>query len=102
VDVQAEDPDAVAAWTTDPAVAPHGGESIVDLIARVSKWLAGRAGHGGRTVAVTHASVIRAAIVIALEAPAESFWRIDIAPLEHTVLHERNARWTLRSAGTPG
>ena len=26
-------------WLTDPAAAPHGGESIVDLIDRVAGWL---------------------------------------------------------------
>ena len=48
-----------------------------------------------RLTAVTHPAVIRAAILIALEAPPKSFWRIDIAPASRTVLHFRG-RWTLR------
>jgi broad specificity phosphatase PhoE len=100
-DLHAEDPDAVAAWMGDPTAAPHGGESIVDLLDRVNAWLAARAGRGGRTLAVTHAGVIRAAIVVALGAPAQAFWRIDIAPLSHTVLHEHDGHWTLRRTGTP-
>ncbi len=95
-DLHAEDADAVAAWMSDPAAAPHGGESIADLLDRVHAWLAARAGRGGRTLAVTHAGFIRAAIVVALGAPAQAFWRIDIAPLSHTILHERDGRWTVR------
>jgi broad specificity phosphatase PhoE len=46
---------------------------------------------------VTHASVIRAAIVCALEAEPRSFWRIDIAPLSLTRLSGNHGRWTLVS-----
>ena len=46
-------------------------------------------------MAVTHPAVIRAVILIALDAPPKSFWRIDIAPASRTVLHFRG-RWTLR------
>jgi len=100
-DIHAEDPDAVAAWMTDPAAAPPGGESLIDLLDRVKQWLAGRAGRAGQTLAVTHAGVIRAAIVVALEAPAQAFWRIDVAPLSYTILHERDGQWTLRSVSHP-
>ena len=48
-------------------------------------------------VAVTHPAVIRAAILIALDAPPKSFWRIDIAPVSRTVMHFRGHAWTLRS-----
>jgi broad specificity phosphatase PhoE len=50
-----------------------------------------------RLVAVTHPAVIRAAILIALDAPPKSFWRIDIAPVSRTVMHFRGHAWTLRS-----
>jgi broad specificity phosphatase PhoE len=81
------------AWLTEPDRAPHGGESIVDLVERVAGWLGSVGQH---TVAVTHPAVIRAAILLALAAPAKSFWRVDIAPVSCTVLHSRNGRWTLR------
>ena len=42
-----------------------------------------------RLVAVTHPAVIRAAILVALDAPPKSFWRIDIAPVSRTVMHFR-------------
>jgi broad specificity phosphatase PhoE len=89
-------PEELQLWLTDPAQAPHGGESIVNLIDRVAEWLQAVAGAGERTVAVTHPAVIRAAILLALDIPPKSFWRIDIAPVSRTVLHFRGQCWTLR------
>ncbi|MCV7172588.1 histidine phosphatase family protein [Mycobacterium manitobense] len=91
-------PAELAIWLTDPARAPHGGESVVDLIGRVGTWMESLTSRRGRLVAVTHPSVIRAAILIALDAPPKSFWRIDIAPVSRTVMHFRGHAWTLRSA----
>jgi len=76
-EVRAQEPEALAEWLRDPEAAPHGGESIVGLIGRVAAWLETQNGMRGKTVAVTHASVIRAAIVHAIEASPRSFWRID-------------------------
>jgi broad specificity phosphatase PhoE len=87
----------LAIWLTDPTRAPHGGESVVDLIDRVNGWMEALTGRRARLVAVTHPAVIRAAVVIALDAPPKSFWRIDIAPASRTVLHFRGHAWTLRS-----
>lgn len=83
-------------WLTDPAGAPHGGESIVALMDRVAGWLDALTGDASPAVAVTHPAVIRAAILRGLDAPPKSFWRIDIAPASRTVLHFRSGRWTLR------
>jgi broad specificity phosphatase PhoE len=96
-----EDPIAVAAWIEDPAAAPHGGESLLALLERVRGWLEARAGDGSRTVAVTHAGVIRAAVVCALDAPVVAFWRLDVAPLSRTVLHAHDGRWTVRAVNLP-
>jgi broad specificity phosphatase PhoE len=96
-EVQAQQPEAVAEWIRDPASAPHGGESVVALIARVAVWLEAQQAVPGITVAITHASVIRAAIVGALQTEARSFWHIDIAPLSLTELSANNGRWTLVS-----
>ncbi|WP_066902403.1 histidine phosphatase family protein [Mycolicibacterium houstonense] len=87
----------LAVWLTDPTQAPHGGESVVELVRRVRRWMDGLAPLQGRLVAVTHPAVIRAAILVALDAPPKSFWRIDIAPLSRTVMHFRGQAWTLRS-----
>ena len=51
-----------------------------------------------RLVVVTHPSVIRGAILVALNAPPKSFWRIDIAPVSRTVMYFRGHAWTLRSS----
>jgi broad specificity phosphatase PhoE len=83
-------------WLSEPDQAPHGGESIVDLTERVAGWLDSLVEGRSRTVAVTHPAVIRAAILLALDIPPKSFWRIDIAPVSLTTLHHRNHCWTLR------
>ncbi len=88
--------DELAVWLTDPARAPHGGESIAGLIERVALWLKSLTGNTVATVAVTHPAVIRAAILAALDGPPESLWRIDIAPVSRTAMHFRDGRWTLR------
>lgn len=98
-DVQAREPAAVAAWLRDSSVAPHGGESIDTLMRRVEQWLTAEQAHHQRSIVVTHASIIRAAIVHAIEAAPQSFWRIDIAPLSVTRLSGANGRWNLTAAG---
>lgn len=105
-DVAAHDPAAVTAWLSDPAAAPHGGEPLVDVLGRVADLLADpdlvagddRAPH---VVLVTHAAVVRAAVLAVLGAPAAGFWRIDVAPLTSTVLRGTPGRWTLRTAAGP-
>ena len=86
-------------WLTDPTQAPHGGESVVDVVTRVGDWLDSLADRRGRLVAVTHPSVVRAAVVHALNAPPASFWRVDVGPVCRTVMHLRGGSWTLRSTG---
>lgn len=88
------------AWRTDPARAPHGGESIAALVDRAAQWLDSLTSNAAGTVAVTHPAVIRAAIVAVLDAPPESFWRIDIAPVSQTVMHFRGHAWKIRSTST--
>ncbi len=94
--LRAVGPAELEAWLTDPARAPHGGESIVDLMRRVAGWLESLTGEATPAVAVTHPAVIRAAILDALDMPPKSFWRIDIAPVSRVVMHFRAGRWTLR------
>jgi broad specificity phosphatase PhoE len=98
-DVYAREPEAVAAWLSDPAAAPHGCESVVSLTQRVADWLVGEKAHHRRSIVVTHSAIIRAAVVQALGAPAQSFWRIDIAPLSITRLSGDDNRWNLTSFG---
>jgi broad specificity phosphatase PhoE len=95
-DLQAEEPEALAAWLSDPDAAPHGGESLSALCRRVAAWLAACNRQEGRMIAVTHQPVIRAAIVSVLDAPLRSFWRIDVAPLSIADLRGDGVRWRLR------
>jgi broad specificity phosphatase PhoE len=97
-DVLASEPDAIAVWSHDAAAAPHGGESILDLMQRVAEWLAGERIHHRQSIVVTHPTIIRASIVQAIGAPPQSFWRVDIAPLSITSLSGTEDRWNLVSA----
>ncbi|MFF7728880.1 histidine phosphatase family protein [Streptomyces sp. NPDC008001] len=97
-ELSASEPGALAAWLTDPGAAPHGGESVRDVVARAGTWLDGLP--DGRVLAVTTPAVIRAALVHALALPAESFWRLDVQPLTLTELSGRGGRWNLR-CGAP-
>ncbi|MFJ4658340.1 histidine phosphatase family protein [Nocardia sp. NPDC088792] len=81
-------------WLTDPTYRGHGGESVIEVIERTGEWLADIAADGEPTIGVTHPSVIRAALLVALDAPAKSFWRIDVPPVCVTRLHYRG-EWTV-------
>jgi broad specificity phosphatase PhoE len=94
-EVQAACPDQAERWMRDPNAAPHGGESIAQLSERVAGWLSVQAQARGYLVAITHAGVIRAAILCALKAPLASFWAIDVSPLAITELHSRTDGWAL-------
>ena len=97
-DLYAEDPAAMAQWLTDPASTPHNGESIIALIKRIEDWLTTLVAEEKKhTIAITHPAVIRAAILHTLNAPPQSFWRIDIVPLTLTDLRHNGRIWTLRS-----
>jgi len=95
-EVTADEPEAVGDWLSDPGRAPHGGESVRDLCARVDAWLTGLAAEPGRVLAVVEPDVVRAAVVCALGAPAGSFWRVDVEPLTATDFSGRSGRWNLR------
>ena len=97
LDVQESDPDGIAAWTSQSDAAPHGGESVIALLERISGWLDALKQEDGRIVAVTHPAVIRAAIVLGIDAKPISFWRIDIAPLCRVSIQGNASHWTLRS-----
>jgi broad specificity phosphatase PhoE len=94
-DVAAREPDGFRAWLGDPDAAPHGGESLAALLLRVGGWLAESLARDSATLAITHASVVRAAIVSALGAGSSSFWRIDVAPLSVARLSGQDGRWNL-------
>jgi len=61
------------AWMSDPDARPHGDESLRGFAARVGRWLDGQAQLERGAVVVTHAGVIKAALVHALRMPVEAF-----------------------------
>jgi broad specificity phosphatase PhoE len=91
------EPRKLVRWMRDPSTAPHGGESIPQVLERVAAWLREQEREPGHTVAVTHSSVIRAAIVHVIQAQLPAFWRIDVTPLSRTELRTNGRRWVLRS-----
>ncbi len=94
-----KEPRKLVSWIRNPSSAPHGGESIPQVMSRVGAWMGERMKDKGHTVAVTHAAVIRAAIVHVIEAQPQSFWRIDVVPLSKTDLRTNGRRWVLRATG---
>ncbi|MGI5379955.1 histidine phosphatase family protein [Streptomyces sp. CA-251387] len=101
-EVAADEMDALAAWSTDPRAAPHGGESVAELCHRVAAWTDALAPDAGRVQAVVDQAVARAAIVHALSAPERSFWRVDVPPLAVVQLTGRGGRWNLRMGTVSG
>ncbi len=85
----------------DPAAAPHGGESLLALLARVAVRMDAWATAGGRVAAVTHPAWVRAAAVTALGAEAASFWRIEAPPLVMARFGHDGRRWTLAGLVPP-
>lgn len=102
-EVQAEEPESMAAWFADADAAPHGGESLAAVARRVAALVERLASESGHTIALTHAVPIRAAMVHVLGAPLSSVWKIDIEPLSLTELRSDGRRWVLHASGVaPG
>jgi broad specificity phosphatase PhoE len=96
-DIAAQAPQALEAWLHDPAAAPPGGESFEAVAVRVGAWLDALAKHDPAdhtVVAITHAAVLRAALIRVLHAPASAFTQIEIAPLTTIELRCSKRGWT--------
>ena len=89
------DRDELMTWLTDSASAPHGGESVEHICARVGEWMRSLECQPGHVVAVTHPLVIRAAMLYVMHFPVSMFYLIDVEPLSRTELRF-NAVWRLR------
>jgi broad specificity phosphatase PhoE len=96
-DLAASEPEEFASWLSDPDAAPHGGETIVALFARISIWLQSMTAQSGFVVAVTHPAVVRAAILAAIHAGPTSFWNVDVGALGVVELTSNGRRWALKS-----
>lgn len=85
----------LSAWLADSSSAPHGGESVDQVCARVGQWMKSLESQPGHVVAVTHPCVIRAAMLYVMQFPVSIFYRIDVEPLSATELRFNNV-WRLR------
>lgn len=97
-EIAATDAAGLASWLSDPQAAPHGGESVEQICDRVATWLDALPSDAGRVLAVVEQAVARAAVVHALGAPHQAFWRVDVPPLSPVGLTGRDGRWNLRMA----
>ena len=69
------------AWNVDRGRRPAGsGETMVEVQARVGRWIETLHGRGGSLVAVSHADVIKAAVAHVLGLPLQFHDRFEIAP----------------------
>jgi broad specificity phosphatase PhoE len=96
VDVAFENPGALEAWLRDPHAAPHGGESLAQLINRIGRVLDDHPWPDGRSVAVVSPLVARAAAVHALGAQPEVIFHIDLAPLGRLLISRSDQIWRLQ------
>ena len=99
-DLLAADPTGVAAWLERPHTAAPGGETENDVITRVADWLSDvvseeQAAAHRRLVAVVHPAVVRAIVLYALDAPAESLRHVDVRPLATVNLSHHTGSWSL-------
>jgi len=95
-DVATGDPEAFEVWRTDMAAAPHGGESLLAVRARVGRWLATIEGRQGHLTALCSPVVARIALTAALDAPLTMIWRLDPMPWAMIELTFHRGRWALR------
>jgi broad specificity phosphatase PhoE len=101
-DVAADDPTGLGAWLREPYAAPHGGESLAELIIRVGRVLEEHAWPNGRSVAVVTPLVARALLVHALGAAPEVIFRIDITPLGRALISRSQQTWRLTNLAREG
>ncbi|MGH8867459.1 MAG: histidine phosphatase family protein [Actinomycetes bacterium] len=100
-EVAQEQPSAVERWRAT-GEAPHGGETLAQVLGRVAAWLDGLAVDGGRLVAVVPHAVARACVVRVLDCPAGSFWSIDVEPGALVSVSLTSAGMRLRWSGASG
>jgi broad specificity phosphatase PhoE len=96
-EIAAHTPHALEAWLRDPRATPPGGESFEAVVTRIGAWLDALAKNHAADVtiiAITHAAVLRAALIHVLRAPAAAFTQIEIAPLAAIELRCSTRGWT--------
>jgi broad specificity phosphatase PhoE len=86
-----------AAWQRDPGFAPPGGESLRDVTARMTAFVADWVRSPRVTVAVSHVSPIKAACCLALGTDETASWRMHLDLASITRLAKRGDRAILAS-----
>jgi alpha-ribazole phosphatase len=80
--IREEDAKSWEKWSKDPInFCPPNGESVRDFVSRVGRALKDiRSNYeiGEKIILSTHAGVIRALLILALDIPADNFFRIDV------------------------
>lgn len=81
-EVQQRDPDLLRAWYDDPAIAPPGGESLLEVHDRVdaAREKVLRDHPGQRVLVVSHVTPIKLITLAALDAPLHSLFRLQLDP----------------------
>ena len=100
-DIAAQGPADLQRWLSDPAAAPHGGESFAAARTRCISWLDDQHAVGGHLLAITHAIVLKLVLAHVLDAPLQAIWRTDIEPFGALTLTSDGRRWALRFFGSP-
>lgn len=82
-------------WNADrESACTPAGESIAGVQKRVTRLLGALSCRfpNGTIVLVTHAEIVRSALLYALGAPADDYCHIDVAPASSTVMHASGGR----------
>ncbi len=95
-DVGTAEPEAVAIWLSDAYTAPHDGESLAAMLARVGTYVDGADWPDGRSAAVVTPLVARTLVVHAIGAPPEVIFRIDVPPLGRASISRSGPHWRLQ------
>ncbi len=92
-EVALEDDIAFQSWVGGAST--PGGESLQELIDRITKWLDARMDEMGNTVAIVSPAVLRAVVISVLNAPIQSFSRLDISALSSLRITCDGKRWNV-------
>jgi broad specificity phosphatase PhoE len=98
-EVGQSEPEGLNRWLSDPAAAPHGGESLADLVRRVGALCDGQDWPQGRSALVVTSLVARAAAVHALGVGPAAIFRLDLAPLSRVGVSGQAGSWRLQQLG---
>jgi len=98
-EVMEEAPEDLARWLADADAAPHGGESLADLVRRVGAYCDDGSWPDGTTALLVTPLVARAAAVHALGVTASAIFRIDLAPLQRVIVSRSGPGWRVQHLG---